>query len=504
MEPNSAPDISAVTHGESSAANAPIVATPVRSPARLPEFLFLLVALPMGVAMAFLTPPLQVPDEANHLRRAFQVSTGQLASERRGSECGGLMPSGIEGLAATFKPMVGVPAVKALDWSTMWSVSSIPLDAGPRRFVAFNAITAFPPTPYLPGALGIALARLVTDQVNILLVSGRLMNLLAGCLLIALAIRVTPVLKEFFMLAALSPMSLFQLASLSADVMTNATALLFLALVCSAAFNRGRSTPNQIDASSGESRDDRLDTATLVRLIVCGGAMCLMKQGYYPLLLSWWLIPVSRFGSWRRATIGFVVLGLTAAAALGSWGLVMTRIYVPTGDWADPAGQAQYLRDHPWMLLTVLWRSAADRGVAQLREFVGVLGSLDTHLPWVAVWIHLVALALAGCMAPPAGTVRASWWQRVLALSIWFVNWSCLLMTIWITWMVVGSEGSFVQGRYLIPMTPLLGVALLGCTGWAAKPTWAGRLPLLAAIYALAMGLFTLTVLAERYYLRVT
>jgi uncharacterized membrane protein len=465
--------------------------------------LFLLVALPIGVAMAFLTPPIQVPDEANHLRRAFQVSTGQFASERRGADCGGLMPDGIEKLAATFKPMVGVPAMKVPDWSTMWSVSSIPLDNGPRRYVAFNAITAFPPTPYLPGALGIAIARLVTDQVNVMLVSGRLMNLLAGCLVIALAIRITPVLKAFFMLAALSPMSLFQLASLSADVMTNATALLFLAMVLSAAFGRAESVTQLDGASLQKPSDGRLSTRTMVGVILCGGLMCLMKQGYYPLLWAWWLIPVSRFGSWRRATIGFVALGLTAAAALGSWGLVMTKIYVPTGEWADPAGQAQYLKDHPMMLLTVLWRSAVDRGVDQLHEFVGVLGSLDTHLPWGAVWIHMIALTLTAFFGLPAGTAGATWWQRVLALAIWFVNWSCLLITIWITWMKVGSEGSFVQGRYLIPMTPLLGVALLGCTGWAANPVWARRLPLLAAIYAFCTGLFTLTVLAQRYYVSV-
>lgn len=469
----------------------------------LPEVLFLLVALPIGIAMAFLTPPIQVPDEAQHFRRAYQISTGQLASERRGLECGGLMPEGIEKLAATFKPMVGVPAVKVPDWSTMWAAGSLPLEAQTTRYTAFNFVTPYPPTAYLPGAFGIAVARFVTDQVNVLLLTGRLMNLLAGCVLIALAIRVTPVLKVFFMLAALSPMSLFQLASVSADVLTNALALLFLALVFAAAFTRDDSDSARGDASAQKPNGHMLDRATLARIVLCGGAMCLMKQGYYPLLLAWWLIPVQRFGSWRRAMLGFIALGITAAVALGSWGLVMRQIYVPTGPWADPAGQVKYLMDHPSMLLTVLWRSAVDRGFEQLREFVGVLGSLDTHMPWLAIWIHLVALGLAAGVGVPARSVSALPWQRSAALLIWIVNWSCLILTIWVHWMKVGSAGSFVQGRHLIPMTPLLGVVLLGSASWGQRDAWTNKLPLLAAIYALAMGLFTLTVLAERYYVSV-
>ena len=51
-----------------------------------PEAWFLLLGALFGSAMAVVTPPFQVPDEANHFNRAYSISQGEIVL---GKETGG-------------------------------------------------------------------------------------------------------------------------------------------------------------------------------------------------------------------------------------------------------------------------------------------------------------------------------------------------------------------------------------------------------------------------------
>src|SRR5262245_41193165 len=68
---------------------------PTRTPIRCltqPQWFFLAVAIPFGLAFVFLTPPVQAPDEGAHLLRSYQLSLGNVISKRIGREAGDVLP----------------------------------------------------------------------------------------------------------------------------------------------------------------------------------------------------------------------------------------------------------------------------------------------------------------------------------------------------------------------------------------------------------------------------
>ena len=108
---------------------------------------------------------------------------------------------------------------------------SVPLDRSMRQFVGFENTTVQTPISYLPQSLGMRLGKALDLGPLTLLYLGRGANLIASLLVILLAIRAAPVFKWVFVLIALMPMAVFEMASVSADAFTNAIALLFTAMI---------------------------------------------------------------------------------------------------------------------------------------------------------------------------------------------------------------------------------------------------------------------------------
>ena len=85
---------------------------------------------------------------------------------------------------------------------------------------------------YLPQAAGIGLGRLVGASPLVCFYLARLANLFAAVALLFFAIRLAPFGKQLFVLIALLPMTMFELASVSCDALTISGAIFFTALSC--------------------------------------------------------------------------------------------------------------------------------------------------------------------------------------------------------------------------------------------------------------------------------
>ncbi len=408
-----------------------------------------------GLAMSLLTPMFQAPDEGAHFCRSYQLAHGVIQPEKRvvgaSTQTGGVMP---ESVATALQKQSDIHV-----WDED-ETGSTPGTGG--RFVDFSNSAANPPMCYLPQALGIAVLKHGTEDVWTLVMFGRWLNLLAGVGLTTLAITRTGALRWFFFMVGLLPMTVFQYASLSPDAVTIGVVWLFLALLIEACV----------------SRDKRpLSTMReMLPLVLCGALLGLCKQAYFPLLLGWWLIPVQRFGSWRRAMIGFAVLLIAAGLTFGSWAGVLRATYSPCRLGADPKAQMQFLVEHPERVPTIVLNSAA-WGLEHARQFVGVLGMLNIPLPWSLIAWQWIAMVLV-CVVDPGsqrrgvvGQVGVSVWnvnQRLISGWLWVGNWLLLLLALYLTWMNPGDDYAYLQGRYLLPIAPLLAIALAGL--WPMKP----------------------------------
>ena len=94
-----------------------------------------------------------------------------------------------------------------------------------------SRVASYGPVGYLPQAAGIGLGRLVGAPPLTCFYLARLANLLAAIALLFFAIRLAPFGKQLFVLLALLPMTMFELASVSCDALTISGAMFFTALL---------------------------------------------------------------------------------------------------------------------------------------------------------------------------------------------------------------------------------------------------------------------------------
>jgi uncharacterized membrane protein len=187
---------------------------------------FLLASLLVGVPMVFVTPPFQAPDEPAHFLRAFALSEGRLLSNNTGEGTGSRLPTSLRRLFELSMADVTFQPDRRFEAARLRTALAIRLEAADRAFESYPTSSVYTPLSYLPQALGIAVARTVADRPLLLFYSGRLVSFGLVTALVYLALLKLPALRWFGCVLAMAPMALFLRASLSADALCFALALL--------------------------------------------------------------------------------------------------------------------------------------------------------------------------------------------------------------------------------------------------------------------------------------
>ena len=399
-----------------------------------PETRFAVLALLLGAAYLFVVTPLAVPDEYHHYRKALTYSNVLLG---RGGEAA--VPAAL--LDETgFRVHRCVSSGYRRVLNELFS--ALPAGGTGSTELASDGYVLF----YLPQTLGVTLGRALGVSKPDVFLLGRVGNLLfyAGCLF--LSVRRAPRYKTVLGVTALLPMALQQAASLSYDCFTNGAAFLFTAELLYALYGRSPMT-----------KKDRL------RLLFTGVLLTPAKAAYVTMLPLVCLVPAERFGGKREKR-------RAAAELLCLSALALVAVYLPgilSKGPADPRAlnwegghnyTTAFVLAHPGETLRIFGRSFLDRAPSWAFTAVGgILGGTSRILPF---WIPAALLAAAWLAArepgegPTAGTrvwfVLAGVGTALLFLITMFFTWTSDDRTI--------IQG--VQGRYFLPVLPLLLIAL--------------------------------------------
>jgi uncharacterized membrane protein len=426
----------------------PGAGAPTNSPrARLtfprPEWIFLALALPFGLAFLILTPPFQVPDEEAHLRRAFGISEGHIIAEKRDQYTGDVLPRSLETFYDRFKPLKTHLEEKTTP-EDIRQAANIALRPDDREFAAFSNSAIHPPLPYLPQALGVLLARCFSTSVLACLYAGRMVNLLTALAILFLCIRQTPVGKWAFAALALTPMALTLDASLSPDALTNALCFLLTARVLACA--RGP--------------EAAISTRSIVVLALLGAAVGLTKQSYFLLPLCYLLIPIRKGGTTRRYWSRFgLVMGATFLAVC-CWAFVVHHIWSPADPTMkiDPGQQLALIRSDPTGFSRIFWLTLRNTPF-HVTEYLGRLGWAEV---WLPMWVYYTECVLLGALFlwefGPRSRLTAM--QALLAAIVAALVGCVVLFIMHLTWDEIGAPYITLHGRYFIPTGPLLGMAI--------------------------------------------
>jgi uncharacterized membrane protein len=289
-------------------------------------FLFYLLA---GIPYLILTGPFRVPDERNHFLRSYEVSEFRLFPFRiSGGYPGDNLPSSLSRLSEA----LGDHSDHHNQTAQINQARSLSLVPERREFVEFSTSAVYSPLAYVPSAVSIALGRALGAGPLALVYFARWGNLLVGAWLITLAMSYAGFARPAALIVALFPMTLAQVASVSADAMTYALSFLWLALVIELVAGK----------EVGVSRKR-------IVLLVCLALSLSQLRPPFPLLgLLVLLMPVKRFGGKVVLVVCSAVLGASLLPAV-AWNAAAARLFVnpiPEQN-IDPARQLVWVVKHP-------------------------------------------------------------------------------------------------------------------------------------------------------------
>lgn len=428
---------------------------------KAPTF-FIIFGFLFGVVFLILTPPFQVPDEVNHFYRAYHIAEGHFSATKQDNRLGGYMPTELVKAVNTNLYLKGNPYTR-ISKKDILKQLNMPSEDNNTVFVDFPNTALYTPISYLPQSLGIALGLFLGIKSILLLYFARFAVLALWLFAAYHTIKRLPVYQWFFTLSALLPMTVFVNMSASADAITNILAFVWIGNILRLTFS-----------------DIPLLRRDILFLSLNALLLSVAKYVYTPLVFLILFIPFSKktnhfptFLTLKKAFLGIVFLAFSVAF-LGSRYASKTYIAhkdynqtfvadvdVPSG--ADINGQIAYLKAHPIQIFEVV-NSAIQKTFPMLvHTYIGVLGWLDTRLPMPFVYLAYGLLACVLLYETKQNKAKINLKQRLLLLFVSFSLIFLIYLSQYLTWAGVGSPycGS-IQGRYFIPVLPLLFMALFG------------------------------------------
>lgn len=465
---------------------------------------FLLLVVPLVAYCAWTVPFGQAPDEPTHIARADSVLRGEVMGYRvaRVNAASGAADAGVTanfGLVyaasvgnGAMAPPSGLTSTRArLAWAR-----AIPWSPAP-MFISSVNTAAYAPVAYMPAALALGIAESLGASPYSAGIAARFGNALGftilGCLALALAGR-----GRLLLLVILGlPMTVWLAGSCNQDGLLIASAALALALL-----------------TRQDGRGFWAGTALLAIL-------ALQKPPFAALLLLPLVAPAAADRSWHSRLGAAVLVALPAML----WSLaVMRHVSVPLlpgapyhpgplwpGDperlfrSAIPAMQLWVMLHHPLTVALLPLMEKVPAYTSLRTDLIGVLGVHDIRLPKVLYTLFTLALLSAmGALLTTAcpignrpGAARIWTFLGVLVAGTGCIE--LIYMVQYLTWTPVGAARiDGVQGRYFLPLLPLMTMLLGRILPVPPRFGWIWWVAPLAALIALDIRLPA--IIAQHYY----
>jgi len=459
---------------------------------------FFISSLFLGTVFLFIIPLRTAPDEYVHIANAYSYSNAVFG-------VGGDSNSSIT-VRAGDEMFLASYDFDATDIFAYQEVYEGLFDSAPEGepvvIQARRAPGTFPPV-YFPQTLGVIFARLIGAGKTGLLFMGRFFNLLFYSTIVALAVKIMPFMKPALMITALLPMCLQLSASFSYDAYVISLCFLFIALVLRCVCESGQTSIKDI-----------------LWLGVTALLLAPAKTVYFPVLLLLFLIPAAKLTgkgfAAARISIFIAAIFLWSAfnlnALRASAGVmktpqpaVMAVSLLANADnpaldasatlkqGSDEAGAEirfvgfttaeepvyrvrenneafqrftlSYILRHIPQTLLLVARTFWEQGPLWLQGLIGGrLGeiiAIDIEISWIFI-IGLVLVLLASSLTDENDSFVLGKRARIFSLGLAALVFSLFFLGC-ITWTPINYSTVFgVQGRYLLPVLPLLLLAFRG------------------------------------------
>lgn len=410
-------------------------------------------------------PIFMVPDEVVHFYRAYQIEEGHLVSENHAESIGGSVPLvPIRNVLGTNKNMVITPG-HYFD------------QAMPDTFVKFPSSAQYTPVIYIPQTIGIRVGRIIHRSLGSMVLTGRLFNLLAYIVMVIIAIKVAKRGKWVYVVIALFPVAIQQAASLSADVMTTGLAFITIAYIHSLFFQK-----------------DILQSRQRWTLLLLAVLLSLTKQTSIVLLAPLIFLPNGLFKNLKAKLVFVSSVLFFGLLSIVTWYLIIKHQYHNLNTTQNagiqnvmPVTQLKHIIIHPLSFVAVLFRSFVFEGFKGIptpdfywNSMFGTFSWFTYKLP-IAFMIMGYSLLLLMLLHKDSESDRNEVWLATIQTGVFVLSVLFIAVALYLAWTPVDvGQVSGIQGRYFIPIIPLLIPVFAVIGRWVRvsfdKPQRAGQL----------------------------
>lgn len=426
------------------------------------ETIFLIIFLGFGTIFVFMIPPGWNTDEPDHTYRIYQLSTGNLFSEKVTSPAGfkaygGSVSSGLVNMYDDAGVKVaGADAVNgAVKVDTLYESHPNILkykDDGALTSINFSGAALYSPITYALYIPIFLMGKFLSFPFFITIMAARLIGLFATGIAFYFAIKHIKIGKWIIFVVGLLPVTVVQSASVGADAPLIAVSVLFVAYVTNVIFSKTQPTIKQYGL-----------------LAIIGLLLTVIKLAYAPLTLLILAIPLVRNKISKRS----LLLAVTAILIAVIPGLIWTSMvsYVDTNSnlQSNFPLQQEFILSNPILYLKTLYYTFFTNEQAPLDGLFGnaIWGSvpLPAIFSYLAVCVGLSAVGVKNSreiVLGKANNVRKNLW-RVSFLGVCIIT-AVLISTVLYVYSSTLYQSSIIglQARYFIPLLPLILLAFYG------------------------------------------
>lgn len=413
------------------------------------RIIFPVVFVVSGLLSVFFFPAGSVPDELYHFYHAYEYSSALAGKDPTvvrvedvpSFTYGEFLSSSIDNRGWEYAKN------HAFDFSKDGNISLSELgDIDPKALSDVSLLSELPQVR-IPASFGILTAKLLGLNHVWLFYAGRVFSFLFSALLIAIAVVITPVGKNIMMVVSLFPMTLQLLGSYSYDSATIGLTFLTIAFALRLIKGRGLAKPME-----------------LAGFVVLASLMAPCKAVYFGAALIALLIPAKRFESNRKCWLfrAFVFFAPIFSVLIVRASALSGAVSSDSSDGVSYYSLATILGD-PLGSYVMLCRTVELLGTFWLVNIPGdSLGwfQQNTSFPDYVPMLFLLLLVLSSIRSKDDGQCLPI--SNRLFFAVLFLVCSVgVVLSLWLTW--TESTDFFiqgVQGRYFIPLLPMLVLAL--------------------------------------------
>ena len=396
------------------------------------ETLLVLTLLIFGLPMIVLIPVGAGYDEEDHLVRVWELASfALLPGEMSAQEM--KYPTVFRDLAYRQEANSGL--IDSGFWKK-YARTSLYEHGFVRRELKTKSV--YSPPLLLPQALAMRVGRATGLPVLPVLYACRAASLLSYLILVWLALRWIPFGKWILFVLAISPMALFQAATITPDAISNGIGFLFIA-----------GSLNVAEKKEIGWREYRILTLLIFLLFLAKVNLIVL------ILLPILLIPPRRFAERR---IYILLLGTTALLFLvevAGWNLVATKYSdALLANNANAGEQLRYILDHPLVFPTILLKDPFINGLTYLQGWINGYGYFFWTPPQIVSIFFLVGLGAVLLIDSTREHVNRKY--RIVFILIFVAGYLATAVPLYLTFTTVGLNQLLgVQGRYFVPLALL-------------------------------------------------